>query len=406
MLYKAFHMTILELKKYVTPSSLIYFLLAPLLFTFAIGQASFRSGEGAAPEPIRVAVVNQDTSYLGAHLIEQMALNPNLVVQYASEEAALAQVADKEVMAALMIPADLSDKLQADETVTLQFHIDNADEQTQLVEQAINAAASRLIGSLQAGKIAARVATDMGILDAGDSASQQRYTDSSFEIVETRWATSLPIALQVTQITRFEEENDFPRGLNQSSPGMLVMFSMFAFLGGGVMLVAERQQGTLARLITMPVSKISIMLGKLVGIFVVGVTQIVVLILAGVFLFKVDWGQSPVALILTVLSFSLASTSLGILLAAFTRTSAQATALDNVIVLSFSALGGAWWSLEIVPKWMQVLAHALPVAWAMDAFHDIIIRGLSVEAVLPEVGVLLGFAVVFFTIGIWRFRYE
>jgi len=399
-------MTILELKKYAVPSSLIYFLLAPLLFTFAIGQASFGSGEGAAPEPIRVAVVNQDTGQLGAHFIEQMAMNPNLVIQPASEEAARAQVADKEVLAALMIPADLSDKLLADETVTLRFYLDNADERTELIEQAVNAAASRLIGSLQASQIAARVATDVGILDAGDSAGLQRYADDSFEIVETKWETSLPVALRVSQITRFEEENDFPRGLNQSSPGMLVMFSMFAFLGGGVMLVAERQQGTLARLITMPVSKISIMLGKLMGIFVVGVTQIAVLILAGVFLFKVGWGQSPAALILTVLSFALAATSLGILLAAFTRTSAQATALDNVIVLSFSALGGAWWSLEIVPQWMRMLAHALPVSWAMDAFHDIITRGLGVEAVLPEVGVLLGFAVLFFTVGIWRFRYE
>jgi ABC-2 type transport system permease protein len=171
------------------------------------------------------------------------------------------------------------------------------------------------------------------------------------------------------------------------------------------MLVSEREEGTLPRLITMPVSKVSIMLGKLAGIFVVGVAQIALLILAGVFLFGVSWGQSLAALTLVVLSFALAATSLGALLAAFTRTAAQATALDNIIVLSFSALGGTWWPLEIVPKWMQVLAHALPTAWAMDAFHDIITRGLSVEAVLPEVGALLGFAAVFFTIGIWRFRY-
>jgi len=406
MLRKAFHIAILELKQFATPSSFIYLLIAPLLFTFAIGQATGRSGDETSPEPARVAVVNQDTGSLAGYLIEQLETEPNLAVQLAAQETALAQVADKDVTAALIIPADFSDTLLAEKTATLRFHVADADEKAQLAGQAIDAAAGRLVGSLQASHIAVRVATNLGVLDANDSAGQQRYLDAAIESAAAKWDASLPIGLQVTRLVRSDEGQDVPGGVNQSSPGMLVMFSLLAFLGGATMLIGERQEGTLARLLTMPVSKISIMLGKLAGIFTIGVTQIVFLILVGIFLFGVRWGRSPAALALVVLSFALAATSLSTLLAAFARTMAQATVLDNIIVLSFSALGGAWWPLEIVPRWMQVFAHAIPTAWAMDAFHDIITRGLGVEAVLLESGVLLGFAVVFFTIGIWRFRYE
>jgi len=76
------------------------------------------------------------------------------------------------------------------------------------------------------------------------------------------------------------------------------------------------------------------------------------------------------------------------------------------VVLSIAALGGAWWPLDIVPDWMQVVGRFSPISWAMDGFHDIITRGLGVTAVLPEAGVLLAFTAVFLAVGVWRFRYE
>lgn len=82
--------------------------------------------------------------------------------------------------------------------------------------------------------------------------------------------------------------------------------------------------------------------------------------------------------------------------------------LDQALITMRQAasLGGEWWPLEIVSEWMRSLGHALPTAWAMDGFNNIIIRGLGLEVVLPEVVVLLGFAALFLAIGGWRFRYE
>lgn len=55
---------------------------------------------------------------------------------------------------------------------------------------------------------------------------------------------------------------------------------------------------------------------------------------------------------------------------------------------------------------MQTAVHILPTTWAMQAMTDITMRGKGLEQILPEAAVLLGFAVVFFIIGVARFRYE
>ncbi len=69
-------------------------------------------------------------------------------------------------------------------------------------------------------------------------------------------------------------------------------------------------------------------------------------------------------------------------------------------------LGGCMWPLELFPPAMQKIVHVLPTTWAMQALTDLTMRGEGLLAVLPDIGVLLGFAVVFFVVGVKRFRYE
>ena len=74
--------------------------------------------------------------------------------------------------------------------------------------------------------------------------------------------------------------------------------------------------------------------------------------------------------------------------------------------LTLTPLGGAWWPMMIVPDWMRIVGHISPVAWAMDAYTELIFFGGSMQTVLVPVAVLLGMAVVFFAVGALRFRYE
>jgi ABC-2 type transport system permease protein len=120
------------------------------------------------------------------------------------------------------------------------------------------------------------------------------------------------------------------------------------------------------------------------------------------FILKVNWGSSPFLLLLFLSCFGWAGTSLGIMLGAFVKTSKQANSLTPLFSMLMAALGGAWWPLEITPPSYQTIVRIFPSTWAMLGFNDIIVKGQCFSGVLPEMLVLLGFALLFSAIGIIR----
>ena len=83
-----------------------------------------------------------------------------------------------------------------------------------------------------------------------------------------------------------------------------------------------------------------------------------------------------------------------------------ATGLSITLGMVMALMGGCWYPLELFPAFAQNLVKLLPTTWAMQGLLDLVLRGQGVSAILPAAGVLLGFAAVFFAIGILRFRYE
>ncbi len=399
MLKKAISIAALQFKQtMLNPFSLVYFLLVPLLFTFAIGQV-YQSE--AAAGPLALGVANLDSGTVGTQMVSALETGGNVAIRLVSAEEA--QHSASGLDAGLVLPADASAQMRAGAPVAIHLYLHSNDGQkAEIAEQAVEAAMLRVESAQQAGATALRIADTLGLVN---EAEQAAYQQNAAQAAEAQWASGAPVSLQVKPVTRSGQTLS-PTGYSQSSPGMLVMFSLIVFLGGGVGILYEREEGTLRRLVVMPMHRSAILIGKMLGIYSAGIIQMVLLIVAGALIFGVNWGRSPLALALVVIVFALAAASLGILISALARSGAQAGALVNVIVLSFSALGGAWWPLEVVPAWLRTVGHLLPTAWAMDAFQDIITRGLDMQAILPEIAVLFGFAVVFLALSIRAFRYE
>ena len=386
---------------------LISQLLMPLVFIFLIGQAIGGFGPGGSSTTVTwtLAVTNEDAGSLGAALVENLAADPTLEIMEVTAVSLPTIVENEEAEAGLHIPADFSQQLQSGFGLALDFYSDPGNvQQVQPVEQAVLGAISKLSGSVSAAAISRDVAAELGLFEL--DVAENDYFETAVATAQTEWQNP-PVAIQVNEDEIIADSNSIiPQGLNQSSPGMMAMFATFSMIGGAAVLIQERQSGTLRRLLVMPITKGSIIFGKLLGILLAGVLQMTLLIVVAALFFDVPWGNSPLALVVMVLAFALAITSLSMMMAALTKTLAQANALGTVIVLSISALGGAWWPLDIVPDWMKTVGRFSPMSWAMDGFQDIITRGLDVTAVLPEAAVLLAFAAVFLFIGVWRFQYE
>jgi ABC-2 type transport system permease protein len=69
-------------------------------------------------------------------------------------------------------------------------------------------------------------------------------------------------------------------------------------------------------------------------------------------------------------------------------------------------MGGAIFPLDITGKTFAAIGHLLPSAWAIDGFQNIILRSAGVGSILLLAGILLAYALLFFSLAAWRFRFE
>jgi ABC-2 type transport system permease protein len=187
-------------------------------------------------------------------------------------------------------------------------------------------------------------------------------------------------------------------------PGYLVMFVFMAAASSAEMIVRERRNHTLERLLAASVRRESIVLGTFMGMAAKALVQIVVFWTAGILIFNMRLGQSPGAVILLSLLMAVMSAAFAIMLATLARTERSAASIATVTSLVFAALGGCWWPLFITPRWMQFLAKATPHGWATTGFNKLILFSAEPSAVIPEMLALTAFAVAFGVVAVVRFR--
>ena len=189
-------------------------------------------------------------------------------------------------------------------------------------------------------------------------------------------------------------------------PGYLVMFVFFTAAFSAAQLVRERQNHTLERLLSSLATKTAILGGVYAGTVAKGLIQIAIFWTVGIFVFKMNLGSSPLAVILISILMTLMSSAFGVMLATFVKTERSASSIGVLTSLILAPLGGCWWPLYITPQWMQFVSKITPHAWATTAFNKLLIFGGDFDSVVPNMLVLLGFMAVFGLIAILRFKTE
>jgi len=150
----------------------------------------------------------------------------------------------------------------------------------------------------------------------------------------------------------------------------------------------------------------ALLLGKLLPYYLVNLIQVALMFAVGRLVFGMNLGSSPLALTMVTLATAAAATGLGLLVAALGKTTSQISGISTLLALTLAAVGGMMVPTFVMPDFMQTIAKISPHYWALSGYQDVIVRGLGVQAVLPETGVLLGFAVVFYLFAVWKFRFE
>ncbi|MBT9143296.1 MAG: hypothetical protein DDT29_01696 [Dehalococcoidia bacterium] len=187
-------------------------------------------------------------------------------------------------------------------------------------------------------------------------------------------------------------------------PGYLVMFVFFAAALAAPMIVRERQNHTLERLLAGSVKREAILGGIFAGTAAKGLIQIAIFWTAGILVFKIDLGLAPAAVILLSILMVVMSSAFAIMLATIAKTERSAASVAVFTSLVLAPLGGCWWPIFITPEWMQFIARITPHGWATNGFNKLMIFGADFGAAVPEMLALVGFAAIFGIVAVWRFR--
>ena len=184
-------------------------------------------------------------------------------------------------------------------------------------------------------------------------------------------------------------------------PGFAVTFLLIGMLMGvSLALIDERDWGTLDRLRAAAAPLGATFAGKLLARFVVGFVQMAVLFAAGWLFFGISLGRSPWLLIIPSASIAFAGAAFGLVVAGVGRTRDAVLPVGAIVIMTMAAVGGCWWPIDLEPHWMQTAALAVPTTWAMRAFNDLMIRGLSISSAIIPSAVNFAFGLVYMVLGI------
>jgi linearmycin/streptolysin S transport system permease protein len=181
---------------------------------------------------------------------------------------------------------------------------------------------------------------------------------------------------------------------------------LFAMIDMGVGILLERQRGLWKRLRSAPISRGSLLVSKTLSSAAIAFVILIAAFLFAGIVFGVRIQGSVVGFLAVCLGCALMASTFGLLIASIGKTPGGSRGVASLAVLLMVMLGGAWMPTFIFPAWLQRLTVVIPTRWAVDGLDAMTWRGLGGgAAVLPTLA-LVGFAILFGTLALARFRWE
>jgi ABC-2 type transport system permease protein len=197
-------------------------------------------------------------------------------------------------------------------------------------------------------------------------------------------------------------------GLKSSTfivPGIIgTLLSIMLILITSMAVVRERERGTLEQLVVTPIDRTSLLLGKIVPFAIVGFVQMTVILVLGKLFFDIPMRGSLALLYLVGGTFIVANLSLGVFLSTLAKTQVQAMQLSFFFLLPNILLSGFMFPREAMPAPAMAIGWVLPLTYFLTVIRGILLKGVGLGAVWPEMLALTGFTVVLVALSVARFQ--
>lgn len=203
-------------------------------------------------------------------------------------------------------------------------------------------------------------------------------------------------------------EDDSLKAIQFFTPSLLgwALASAGVF-GASQTLVSWRTKGILRRLQLSPAPIPTVFAARVAVSLAIALVQFALFVLVaqlpmfGLQLSGAWWMSIPM-----VIAGVLAFLSIGMLIGAWAKTQETAQAVTQLVVLPMAFLGGSFFPLDAAPGWMKTLSYIFPLRYLNEGMLNVMGRGLGPMSALPQIGVLVGVAVVGALIAVRLFRWE
>lgn len=384
--------------------ALALLLLMPMLLIGILGSALKGMMTEGKINPFTVLVINADTParppvpagaaaaagqlptfHFGKVLVDQVLNGAEVqkiikTVPMTDLDDAKKQVANGKAAAAIYVPPAFSAGALAAKPVEIQLFTDPGQPtEAGIVNQVVSA----FTDGVTSGILSTRVMNPQQL---------QQAAAGSISNLGDRGA--LPQVKEVASGTRDVS------AMQYYAAAMAVMFMVMTGLGQAKAMIQDRQEGRLARMLTTPTSKATVLTGYVLGSAILILVQFVVLLVGTRLIYSVYWGDWLPVLLLGV-AFACAAAGVGIAAAGVLREPKAADAAVGLIGNLFGALSGAMFPLYLFPNGLRAVAHFIPNYWALQGFLDQM-AGTGLSHLWPPVAVLALMGAATGALGTWR----
>jgi ABC-2 type transport system permease protein len=349
-------------------ASLISLIVVPVFFmTMTI---MLNSGGSSA---IRVGVIDNDNTQMTEQFIQGLREKSNVVI-LSEEKEIQAKLIKNNIDYAIVVPEEFTQSMIEGIDIKLKgYKITETDASVPVIIYI-----ESFIGV--AKNIAA---SSMGDIDMFYQ-SLEAYQDGPFK----------------ANYKTLRDENK-SKAITGASLGFLIMSMLFLSSFSANILLEDKRNKTFYRVLTTPMTMKEYMLQNVLSFFLVMAIQIGAVITLMITVFKLDFGNSLLSIVLILTVFAIVCVSFGVALTSLAKDRAQASSLSSLLIVPMCMLGGCFWPRWIMPEFLQKIGNLVPTTWALKAAEKTL-AGQSIIEIKWEIGILLLFALVFFLLGSWK----
>lgn len=392
---------------------LIILFVMPLVLIITITLIQDSTFKTVNDSKIPILLVDNDKGEVSKVISQNLnESNSFEIISEANENMARESVFKGKYQLAIIIPKDLSKDLQAKvnqnvEKITAGFGLEDSTI-TKKTEQKIESKEVKLYfdpASQNTFKNAVKSTIDKMISQIETKSIYAAFQEQLGE-EETAFDQEKFISFKEI-VPRKGDQEIIPNSTQHNVPAWTLFAIFFIVIPLSINLVKEKNQGTLIRLRTNPVSYFTVIAGKTITFLIICMIQFYLMVAVGVYLFphlnlpalQVEGIMGLMSIVALFSGF--AAIGFGILLGTIAKTQEQSAPFGATSVVILAAVGGVWVPVFAMPKIMQVIARISPMNWGLNAFYDVILRNATLIDILPEISFLFLFFIAMVLISLF-----